>query len=122
MFTDFLSVFLIHHGLNMCLSFSTFFIVGRHIFRSKSPVYICFESRCLNISNALKRNTVQAEYYLAGNDREGCSTVPDLKVPVFMLPEFNPEDRRTSKLNVSSNLTENRLIIFKKAGHVQCNI
>jgi hypothetical protein len=57
MFTDFLSAFQIHHDLNMCVS-STFFIVGRHIFKSRSPVYVCFESRCLNISNTLKQDTV----------------------------------------------------------------
>jgi hypothetical protein len=70
-FKDFLSAIQINHGLNMCVSFSKFFIAGRHIFRSKSPVYICSESRCLNISNTLKQNTVRAEYYLAGNDRVG---------------------------------------------------
>jgi len=71
MFTDFLSAFQIHHDLNMCVSSTIFFIVERHIFKSKSPVYVCFESRCLNISNTLKQNMVGAEYYLAGNDQKG---------------------------------------------------
>ena len=47
------------------------FIIGRHVFKIKSPVYVCFESRCVNFSNTLKENTVGAKYYLAGNDRAG---------------------------------------------------